>query len=100
MLTTNEYFAYKMTEATDGASGREDSYTFIWNYFLNKLDSGNYLNCIFGEGANASVRITGNYAHNDWLEILTNQGIFGIIIYSIYWLKYYKSIMILVIVIY
>ena len=26
-----------------------------------------------------------NFAHNDWLEILTNQGLVGVVIYGFYW---------------
>lgn len=33
-----------------------------------------------------------NYAHNDWLEIAINQGVFGLLIYAFYWLCFYKTI--------
>lgn len=41
---------------------------------------------VFGDGAYASLRYAMNYAHNDWLEIMIGQGLFGICIYSFYWL--------------
>ncbi len=50
----------------------EDDYTVLW----------------FGRGADTTVDYAGNYAHNDWLEILANQGIFSIILYALFFLTW------------
>lgn len=79
-LSTNDYFISKIE--SEGGSGRTDMYFKLFNSFVDNYE---FFSMIFGKGANASIIITGNYAHNDWLEILINQGIIGILIYLYYW---------------
>jgi len=59
-------------------SGRDVLYEGILSRYIN---SDNIINIVFGYGFNASVKMVGNYAHNDWLEILAGQGIVGVILY-------------------
>jgi hypothetical protein len=49
------------------------------------------LNSFFGSGANATLSISSLYAHNDWLEIAINQGVFGLIIYFFYWIMFFRE---------
>ena len=70
------------------SSGRDNLYTFFWNYFTENADFTHYL---LGRGANGTLEIYYNYAHNDWLEIAVNQGLLGIIIYAFYWFCFYKT---------
>ena len=42
-------------------------------------------------GAEGTIKVTYNYAHNDWLELLTNQGIIGVIFFAYYWLGVYYT---------
>lgn len=61
-------------------SHRDVIYRTIWNYWLN---ASSVFNLLFGFGFVASVEITGKYlAHNDWLEVLSNMGLMGVIIYA------------------
>ena len=46
---------------------------------------------LLGKGADATLTIGDNYAHNDWLEILINNGILGIIIFILYWTGFYQQ---------
>ena len=46
---------------------------------------------MLGSGANATINIAGNYAHNDWLEIAVNNGLIGIVIYVVYWISLFKT---------
>lgn len=90
MMETSDYFTQRIIQTEDGgSSGRDYIYEFFWNHFKNETDAGKYL---FGNGANATLGIGINYAHNDWLEIAINQGVFGLIIYAFYWLCFYKTI--------
>jgi O-antigen ligase len=41
---------------------------------------------IFGNGANATLKIGMNYAHNDWLELAINNGVIGLILYVWYYI--------------
>lgn len=89
MLENNEYFYTRLEKTIDGdTSGRDYYYTKYWNHFTKE---SNLLEFLFGNGANATIKIGGNYAHNDWLEIAINQGFMGLIIYLIYFVRFFKS---------
>lgn len=69
-------------------SNRDVIYRTIWNYWLN---APSIVNSLFGFGFVSSVRITGRYlAHNDWLEVLSNMGLLGIILYALLMCQSYK----------
>ena len=90
MMETSDYFTQRIIQTEDGgSSGRDYIYEFFWNHFKNETDTGKYL---FGNGANATLGIGINYAHNDWLEIVIDQGVLGLIVYAFYWLCFYKTI--------
>ena len=49
---------------------------------------------MIGHGADGTIRLGDNYAHNDWLEIGVNQGLLGIGVFTVFWLslkKFWKS---------
>lgn len=46
-----------------------------------------FLILYYGCGANHTVAVAGNYAHNDWLEIAINNGLIGVIIYIAYFIS-------------
>lgn len=84
----NEYLQFRMNRTLEGdSSGRDYFYSQMWNYWANSSSGLNYL---FGFGFAASVKITGLYAHNDWLELLTMSGLFGVIIYIIFFVQLIK----------
>uniref|UniRef100_UPI0040255664 O-antigen ligase family protein n=1 Tax=Prevotella sp. TaxID=59823 RepID=UPI0040255664 len=90
MMDTSEYFSQRILQTEEGgSSGRDVIYEFFWNHFKYETDTGKYL---FGNGANATLGIGVNYAHNDWLEIAINQGLLGLVVYAFYWLSFYKTI--------
>lgn len=85
----SEYFQSRIEQTLEGdSSGRDNIYGNIWEYFINQ-DS--LLNVLLGNGAMHTIRIAGNFAHNDWLELLICQGLLGIIIYLAYFMSLYKS---------
>lgn len=85
----SEYFQYRVEQTLDGnSSGRDDIYSILWNHFINQ---GSIFNMIIGEGAMETINIAGNYAHNDWLELLTCQGLLGVIIYIAYYISLYTT---------
>lgn len=89
MLETSEYFQYRLEQTQEGAtSGRDIIYTKLLSYFLDETSAWQFL---FGSGANYTVAIAGNFAHNDWLELAINQGCLGIIIYFVFWIYMYKT---------
>lgn len=89
MMTSSDYFLQRIEDTIEGnSSNRDVLYSFFWTYFTERAEILHYL---FGRGANGTLEIFGAYAHNDWLEIAINQGLFGIIIYIIYWKKFYST---------
>ena len=89
MLNSNEYFAYRVEETLAGDnSNRTTLYSTYWIHFLSET---NFLRFLFGNGANATLKIGMNFAHNDWLELIINNGILGIVIYAYYFIALYKD---------
>ena len=77
----NSFILQRFERVAEGQiSHRDVIYRTIWNYWLN---ASSVFNLLFGFGFVASVEITGKYlAHNDWLEVLSNMGLMGVIIYA------------------
>ena len=89
MLRNSAYFNFRMEKTLEGdSSGRDGLYSYFWGYFVHQT---NPLRFLFGNGANATLTLSWNYAHNDWLEIAINQGLLGLVVYFIYWLGFYRA---------
>ena len=89
MMTSSDYFLQRLEATKEGkSSGRDSLYSFFWTYFTEKTDAIQYF---FGRGANGTLEIYENYAHNDWLEIAVNQGLLGIVVYAIFWKQFYST---------
>jgi len=76
----NQYLNSRLAALVQGNdSGR----IIIYSNILNNWIKSDAFHKIFGHGFAASIIMsgTGSYAHNDWLELLSNFGIVGIIVY-------------------
>ncbi|SHM04492.1 hypothetical protein SAMN04488494_1188 [Xylanibacter ruminicola] len=90
MMATSDYFMYRIEQTRSGdASGRESMYMDYFKYYV--FDAG-IIAKIIGHGANGTIKVFYNYAHNDWLEILTNQGLLGILVLCNYISCFWKTI--------
>lgn len=90
MIATSDYFNRRIEDTLEGkSSGRDILYAKLIDYFLYKASAIDFL---IGGGANTTLMVIDQYAHNDWIEIAINQGCIGIIIYLIYWSGFWKSI--------
>lgn len=88
----NEFLIERMNLLSDGGfSGRDIIYKNIFDkwYYSEKL-----INILFGYGFASSLELsgTGNFAHNDWLELLSNFGVLGVTIYMLMFYAAYKLI--------
>lgn len=84
----SEYAQIRMQDTLEGySSGRDSLFKSAWDIFLNS----NTFGILFGHGAFATIDIMGVAAHNDWLEILVNQGLIGVTVYFIYWINFYVT---------
>lgn len=89
LMSTSDYMMSRIESTMQGnSSGRDKLYSYFWRYFT---EEANALHYFIGRGANGTLEIYYNYAHNDWLEIAVNQGLLGLIIYAFYWLVFYKT---------
>lgn len=89
MMETSPYFLERIEATRMGdSSKRDEMYKVLWNHFIHE---DNPLRFLFGNGAYATVKIGTNLAHNDWLEIATNQGLFGVVVYLVYWICFYVT---------
>ena len=80
----SDYFKMRLELTMEGyTSGRDDIAQLGINYFMNEAS---IVEILFGGGADRTLGVMGNYAHNDWLEILINQGLMGIIVYLVYFI--------------
>ena len=83
-MTHSDYFISRLEKTMAGdSSARDVLYTTFYSHFVNNTDTWQFF---FGSGALATLKVYGQYAHNDWLELAVNQGILGITIYMAYWL--------------
>ena len=86
-MMDNAYFMSRIEETLEGdSSSRDDLYNDFWMHILNT----NFFNQLFGGGANYTLHVSYNYAHNDWLEIGVNQGILGVLFFAAYWVGLFK----------
>lgn len=85
------FFQKRIEDTLEGESShRDDLYITFLDYFWNGTSP---LQFVLGSGANATLKVSYNYAHNDWLEIAVNQGVIGLIVYLLYWLTFAKTML-------
>ncbi len=86
---SNEYLLYRLQSIEEGSSsGRDIIFASIYNGWLE----GGVFQLLFGFGFASSFKFAGNFAHNDWLELLSNFGLLGIIIYAVLFYHGFKMI--------
>ena len=86
---SNSLFQRRLALTIEGnSSGRDALIGEFRHYFFHETSVSQIL---FGSGADATLRIGQNYAHNDWWEILIDQGLFGLVIYTVFWIELFKQ---------
>lgn len=82
LLSSNDFFNERILQTMAGdSSGRDEIYANYSDYFLTRTS---FISFLFGSGADATLRLFGHFAHNDWLEIAINNGLLGLFLYVIY----------------
>lgn len=88
-LQTSEYLNHRIEKTAEGdSSNREYMYTKLWQYHMEEASAFDFF---VGGGADKTCEIGGNLAHNDWLELLVDNGILGVMIYILYWIAFVKE---------
>lgn len=79
-IVSNEYLISRLDYTSESGIGTRDiAYKTIWQHWYNDT---NLITIVFGNGMASSITVWGNYAHNDWLELLINNGICGVFLYA------------------
>lgn len=90
MLDNSEYFRTRLENTLAGeTSHRVEIQSVLWAHLF---EESNPFLLLFGNGAYSTLDIGINFAHNDWLEIAINNGLFMIVLYLIYWFHLFKQI--------
>lgn len=83
-LETSDYMQIRLEQTKEGdMSARESMYPEYLSFFFRNSTVAEYM---FGYGADGTLRNMGDYAHQDWIETLMNQGFFGVILMFCYWM--------------
>lgn len=88
----NEFLQMRMEQTMEGnSSGRDILYGNAWKVYS---ESQSMKNLILGYGFQATYynEQIGNYAHNDWLELLVDNGIIGALLYLSIFIQLFKII--------
>jgi O-antigen ligase len=80
IIINNDFLLLRFNQMLEGnISNRDTIYSNIWNSWYY---SDNPIEFLFGFGFAGSLDLTnGLYAHNDWLEIISNFGLIGGLLY-------------------
>lgn len=90
MLVSSDYFNQRLESTLSGDSSERDRlYSTLFNHFINESNPFLFL---FGNGADATLEIASNYAHNDWLELAINNGMIMVVIFLVFWIRVFRTI--------
>ena len=85
----NEFLMDRIDDTREGNIGtREVAYAMLWQHWID----ADIFHKVFGYGLMQTVNVWGNTAHNDWLELLTDNGLLGVIIYLVFFVYLFKYI--------
>lgn len=88
--TQNPYLRDRIFRTWYGYSSGRD---FIYARCLHVwIDSSDEITMLFGRGMSQTINVADNYAHSDWLELLIDSGLPGVVIYALFFISYLRFI--------
>ena len=75
----NEFLQERYDQTIRGDSSLRDE---IYSLALSKYGEQGFVHQLFGNGMSSTLGILGGYAHQDWLELLINNGLLGVMAYA------------------
>ena len=88
-LETSAYLAGRYQDTLEGYSSQRDVYlTTIFNYMEDNFSIRSFF---FGIGAQGTLLVNVSFAHNDWVAILLEQGVIGLLTYVLFWIGFVYS---------
>ena len=89
LLENSDFFNRRILQTQEGDTSQRDYlYSGLWDVFVNK---SNVFNQIVGHGAWGTRKTFHAEAHNDWLQLLIDNGVLGIILFVNYWFHFFKE---------
>ena len=89
MMNNSAYFMARFEETLEGnTSGRDMIYGSLWNTILTEQNPFFFY---LGRGADSTLKVAGNYAHQDWLETFCNNGLVGVLILFLFFYTFGKK---------
>lgn len=90
IFLSNEYLMQRLIKMQYGNDESGDARINQVSVIIDYVCNGSLFHLLFGYGYDKSVMIAGNYAHNDWAELLANFGLFGVVIYLMFFIKLFR----------
>ena len=92
IILSDDYLLQRYEDTLEGnSSGRDVIYQTMWNMWY---EANSVLTIIFGYGFAGTVTFSSMHkmAHNDWLEILVDYGLVGIVCYLWIFVSFFKVV--------
>lgn len=90
MMDNSDYFMARIEQTLEGdASGRDVIYGSLWDTILSEPNPFYFY---FGRGADSTIKVTGTFAHQDWLETFCNNGLLGVFILFFFFYTFGKNV--------
>ncbi|MCF0177856.1 MAG: hypothetical protein HUJ90_04450 [Bacteroidales bacterium] len=84
-LSSSDYFQQRVNSTQEGNfSGRDILYGRLWQVYKWNFSP---FEMIVGKGAHQTYGIAGNFAHQDWLELLIDCGLIGVLVYLFFYVN-------------
>lgn len=84
-LSTSDYMQLRIEQTERGdMSARENMYPEYLGYYFS---NASIVELLFGYGADGTLKNMGDFAHQDWIETLMNQGFLGVFLLLNYWMS-------------
>lgn len=88
-MMNSEYLVSRIEKTFEGDSSyRNIIYATAFDTWLN----AEAINVFFGYGTDGTINLIGIRAHNDWLEILVDFGLLGVLVYLIFFICMVRAI--------
>ena len=89
-IDSSDYFQQRINDTLEGnISGRDVLFKSLSNYLKHEAS---FVQLLVGSGASYTIKVAGNYAHNDWLELAVNNGLLGVVLYIVYFVSLLKDV--------
>lgn len=88
-LANSDYFQQRVKETQEGNSSHRDVlYSRVIDAVIN---DDSIIHLLIGRGAYSTIKVSTNFAHQDWLETACNNGFVGLTILTFYFCVFYKT---------